>query len=403
MVQLFSSKFKDIPLEALLYVIAVISRIFLISIAWFITTAGEAAGFLHEPEGVFKNIKTEKSSLKGLARWDGQYYTEIAEFGYLKPEHTAFFPLYPSFINQFIHIADPVLIGVLLNNLIFFPLSSIYVYKIAALLEPEEAKVSSVGKSAFLLFLYNPATIFFSAVYTESLFSCLTFIGIFYWMKKEHFSAFTCFVMSAFTRSNGFINAGFFCYHFLDGLMRKKIYWNKISYILSCFTPFLLYQLYILWEFCAGELNIPEILLSLFSFLNPTPHKNGAAFCNDLTLPFSHVQKSNWENGFLSYWKVKKIPNFLLFAPCFIFTIRFASNNLQNFYSRYFVHAVHLSFLAFYALFFMHVEVGTRMIMSSSPILYIWYAKHHKKQFLLYGVLYTFLGLILFTNWYPWT
>lgn len=52
-------------------------------------------------------------------------------------------------------------------------------------------------------FCFNPASIFYSAVYTESLFAATSFLGMLLLEEKKFWSAVALFALSGAARSNG--------------------------------------------------------------------------------------------------------------------------------------------------------------------------------------------------------
>jgi phosphatidylinositol glycan class V len=154
--------------------------------------------------------------------------------------------------------------------------------------------------------------------------------------------------------------------------------------------------------------------------------------------------------GFLRYYEVKQIPNFLLAAPvlCIAFYICFrflASNktsllNLRFIFSlpvslpkqtkrisarsssksslnlwstspAMLVFVLHLLFLAITALTMMHVQVATRFLFSQSPLLYWFIADMFSssknslviKFLFMYHAVFIVFGTALFVNFLPWT
>ena len=114
--------------------------------------------------------------LGGFDNWDSEYYIYIAQHGYTFLQSMAFFPLYPwlmwlvgrvlLFPLNFV-LADRslfLLAGTLINCSVF-PLAATALY-LLTLLQTDNQRLSIV---TVLLFCVNPASVFMSAVYTESL------------------------------------------------------------------------------------------------------------------------------------------------------------------------------------------------------------------------------------------
>lgn len=117
-------------------------------------------------------------------------------------------------------------------------------------------------------------------------------------------------------------------------------------------------------------------------------------------IAYMYIQRVYWNNGFLAYWDMKQLPNFLLAVPCIVLILHHSyhflqvhwdyvkrlglvDNNLLGMPRRpclavrqyrvlprdCFVYVVHATALALFGLFFMHVQVTTRLILASSPVL----------------------------------
>lgn len=117
----------------------------------------------------------------GLNRWDAQYMLHISEYGYSYENTLAFFPLFPFIIKILTSVlggGSPLLsyrelslvLSVLLN-IVFFVLAAKALYKLSNMVLGNKKK----SELAVILFCFNPSSIFFTAPYTESLFSWLSF------------------------------------------------------------------------------------------------------------------------------------------------------------------------------------------------------------------------------------
>jgi hypothetical protein len=141
-----------------------------------------------------------------LARWDTFYYHAIAVDGYswtastVRGQNVVFFPLYP-LLMRWIGAAvggHPILAGLVIS-LVAFAGAVALLYKLAIVeLGPDLA-----WRSVLLLVTF-PYALFFSAVYTESLFLLLS-VGAFYAMRRR-FLVWTAVagVAAGLTRPNGF-------------------------------------------------------------------------------------------------------------------------------------------------------------------------------------------------------
>src|SRR5207244_3847982 len=102
--------------------------------------------------------------------WDSVYYVQIAQDGYTNAKQAGFFPLYPHVIGV---LGAPIITGVLLSLVAFA--AALVLFDRLAVLETGSALVAR--RSVWLLALF-PASLFFSAVYTEGLFLALS-VGAF--------------------------------------------------------------------------------------------------------------------------------------------------------------------------------------------------------------------------------
>ncbi|KAM1525280.1 hypothetical protein COP2_009972 [Malus domestica] len=413
------------------------------------------------------------SAIESSIVWDSVYYVRIAECGYEYEQTYAFFPLLPLcmlFLSRTV-LAPLVpvigqravlgLSGYVINN-IGFVFGAVYLYRLSVvILKDQEAAVR-----ASLLFCFNPASIFYSSIYSETLFALFSVGGLYHLISGKDVIAVLWFALSGFSRSNGVLNAGYFCFQTMhqayDAVFLRKRPFLALQAVvggaLRCiciFVPFIAFQAYGYNNLCLGHLP---------SDMRP--------WCNArVPLLYNYIQSHYWGVGFLRYFQVKQLPNFLLASPilslalCSI--IHYAKSKPENFFSLGF-HAppedkdsaavlfslteyssrknrtrkqvnkdgpallseehkalakqgylsvavlpciLHLGFMAATAFFVMHVQVATRFL-SFSPPLY-WFASYIMKSrgtgkrwgyiVWAYSAAYILLGSLLFPNFYPFT
>ena len=145
----------------------------------------------------------------GHGNWDAIYFNHLAQEGYDYENFGAFFPLYPAVIAGLASVfylplqllmsynSCVVLTSVFLNNTLFY-VNSLMLYKLARLFGLSESK----SYQAALLYVLNPASIFMSVGYTESLFSFFVILGL---LVREADSQlyFLSFSLATGVRSNG--------------------------------------------------------------------------------------------------------------------------------------------------------------------------------------------------------
>ncbi|KAK0579933.1 hypothetical protein LWI29_033674 [Acer saccharum] len=113
--------------------------------------------------------------------------------------------------------------------------------------DPEAAFRASV------LFCFNPASIIYSSIYSESLYALFSVGGLYYLISGAKNIAVLWLALSGCARSNGVRNAGYFCFQTMhqayDALFLKKRVGNPGSYrwsikMYTYFIPFIAFQVY---------------------------------------------------------------------------------------------------------------------------------------------------------------
>jgi len=377
--------------------------------------------------------------LDGLIRWDGQHFLHVANHGYTFETNIAFFPLYPLIVRLFANLlfwmqeeyaiitfVSAIKLSAVLINLGSFLLAVDAIYDLSRRVLKDEYLAYKAG----LLFAINPASIFFSAAYSESLNAFLTF----YAMKKIHkcLSAKTCILscLASATRSNSILNAGFILYSSLKTVATETILYIRMKKnckekaeisttianilgdaiipglfnIISCVIPFFFFQWFCFTNFCRITKHtpaVPDFLIeygraNLLKILGDDP----SPWCSDEPpVAYFYIQKHYWNNGFLSYWELKQLPNFALAVPV-LSIVLVSAYNFVGYHWDYvkrlglvdnnrlgmprkpisavrqyrvlprecFVYIVHAAALAIFAAFFMNIQVATRLIFSASPV-----------------------------------
>ena len=144
---------------------------------------------------------SENPLLAVWGRWDAEHYLGIARNGYSGTE-PAFFPLYPALIRIVGTLAGSHLIaGLLISNLASF-FGLLYLYKLV-----EHEYNRHVAQRATFYIAIFPTAIFFSAVYSESLFLCLTVAAFYYVRERRWLTAGLFGFLAAMSRSEGILLA----------------------------------------------------------------------------------------------------------------------------------------------------------------------------------------------------
>lgn len=390
------------------------------------------------------------SFLGGLRHWDGEYFMHIAEFGYTYENTLAFYPLYPILVGIISRLISPMvfflsmrnsclLVAVVLNIWLFSKSTNI-LYKLTLRISNNPSKSWYTA----VLFCINPATIFFVAAYSESLFMTLTLYLIMECINDLRTTRLLFFLsLSILTRSNGILNIGFVVYY----LMQEIIYnsRNRFKNILKivlipilAVIPLALFNFFIYRSYCISRYTWlhrhPQIIkhhAQEEGYILSGNRLDGNSLWCDYKIPYfySYIQSKYWNVGFLKYYQWQQIPNFLLAAPILFFMIGRCWDYTQIFLSsllrsqiqialrRYplIPFALHCLFLSVFALLFVHIQVTTRLICSATPLIY-WYASEYLcaksgplnfhsvgGYILAWFLLYVLIGMTMFSNNLPWT
>lgn len=130
-------------------------------------------------------INTLPNWLMPFANWDSGWYVSIAEKGYIYLNagtitNVVFFPLYPllmRFISKLSGL-DTLLTGIIIS-LISIMFAAWYLYLLT-----KKDYGERIAWQTIIFLLIFPSSIFFSFVYTESLFICLVVMS-FYYIREE--------------------------------------------------------------------------------------------------------------------------------------------------------------------------------------------------------------------------
>lgn len=134
-------------------------------------------------------------------RWDAVHYLDIATIGYHGTD-MAFFPLYPLLIAGLGPlIGNHLVAGLIISNVaLFFGL--LFLYKLV-----EHEFDRGVARRAIFYISIFPTAVFFSAVYTESLFFMLTVASFYYMRERRWWLAGGIGLFAALTRVEGVLLA----------------------------------------------------------------------------------------------------------------------------------------------------------------------------------------------------
>ncbi|XP_063981887.1 GPI mannosyltransferase 2 [Diachasmimorpha longicaudata] len=454
----------------------------------------------HEPEvfrtplDPYENVsfldKVVSFLFGGLTRWDSEYYIHIAKYGYTYENTLAFPPMYPMTVRAvakifrktffLLNYHSVITLSAIGINFFCFLKSALVLYDLTSTIWNQK-----FGYKVALLYCVGPASIFFTAAYTESMFAYITFFAMLKSVQKNYFVSIPI-GLSTLVRSNGLLNVGFPLYVCLQDIighvsMSRRINseqqskfllqlsaWSKTllklcATIILSFTPFLLLQTYNYTLYCThiGNSTYMPPHVRDYGEVNRfiMPGGDIPPWCHyRMPMSYFYIQNHYWNVGFMNYYELKQIPNFVLALPIMYFMFRFIYKYLlenwaavvsmkvltldvrkhgglrKDYPAKIFPFVVHGLFLTLFCIFYVHIQVSTRLLASASPILY-WYAAiiltneerndlHYQHDVRLgfniffrtpttrsieprlviaYFTSYIFVGTIFYSNFLPWT
>ncbi|AFN83710.1 putative integral membrane protein [Encephalitozoon romaleae SJ-2008] len=257
--------------------LAVASKVFYVGISYF-------AYLLLPRFDKSTELISTNSCLKFLLSWDAIHFLEIMEKGYGKAHVVAFFPLLPYMSRVVARLLslEPYTTGVLVSCTASV-LSSVLLYRIS-----QRRYGNKIAIMSCILFIFNPAAIVYTAMYSESLFMLLFLLGIY------------------FLENNSIVHGTLFLS--LCGLCRS----NAIL-----FAPFIIYPLGKNALLRMIVLLLPLGIFQYYSLLMI----NKATNTYRIFIPYFYIQKTLWDQGFLRFFTLKNIPNVLVGLPFILISL----------------------------------------------------------------------------------
>ncbi|XP_037068852.1 GPI mannosyltransferase 2-like [Pollicipes pollicipes] len=399
----------------------------------------------------------------GLHRWDAQYFLHVAQHGYTHENTLAFLPglpllasggAAPLVASGLLSPPAALLAAAVLLNTLLAALAAQALLALSARVLRDRAQ----ARTAALLFCWSPASVFLAAPYSEALFACLSFTGMLLCETDRLWGAAAAFGFAAVTRSNGTLLVGFLVYSLLSKqitMMFPSTTKENVAKVplpvallyalwrlgqataLSLLTlaAFAVYQLYAFVLFCTP--GAPPVAPHVQRFVRErrlvAPGDMSSPWCNrTLPMSYGYVQDHYWDVGFLRYYTLRQLPNFLLAAPTVVLIMHGAVTYLRRWTLSVLGRAkggavvnplllpyvLHAAALTGFMVTCAHVQVTTRVLASSSPALY-WFAARllHGSALRwlaeppsragtgvqLYFLAYAVIGTCLFSNNLPWT
>ncbi|XP_031621596.1 GPI mannosyltransferase 2 [Contarinia nasturtii] len=396
----------------------------------------------------------------GFRRWDGEYFLHVAEHGYTYENMLVFYPLFPFCVRYITNLGqtiigtncefrDLALIIAIALNTVFFTKAALVLYQLTM----EIFNDRSMARIVTTLFCFNPASIFFTAPYSESLFCWLSFSVMLYCARGRIGAAVLPLATGICCRSNGLLNFGFILYYvtrdiWTNGKTNWMHFFKSFLKVLLCAivagAAFGVVQAYFYSLYCENDTFEMSEAVKNYGIVKKylLAGERKADWCSyPLPFSYSYLQSHYWNVGFMKYYEFKQIPNFVLASPILIMIIYHSiqfimanptialrlgllqpKSNVQIVKFNLFVYTVHAFALSIFCLFFVHIQVSTRMLASSTPYIYWLCAQYFQREmqrnswkaflqprsritkfikgwFLGYFV----IGTVLFCNFLPWT
>ncbi|KAK3145140.1 hypothetical protein QOZ80_4AG0323800 [Eleusine coracana subsp. coracana] len=281
------------------------------------TSASLQPSCLRSPSPLSSPFTNLSAAISSLAVWDGVHFARAAECGYEYEQSFAFLPLLPASVALLTrslfaplvpllgYRAVLVISGYVLNNIAFVAAAA-YFYRLSVLI----LKDQKAAYRASVLFCFNPASVFYSSLYSESLYALFSLGGVFYLFSGANTVAMIMLALSGSARSNGALNAGYFCFQALlqtyDSVIQKK-------------RPLLAVKILVTAALRSIFIFLPFFAFQAYGYFNICIHGSSEdlrPWCKaKVPLLYGFIQSHYWGVGFLRYFQVKQLPNFLLASP----------------------------------------------------------------------------------------
>eukprot|EP01039_Chlorochromonas_danica_P006026 gene6026-6636_t len=399
----------------------------------------------HEASGV-EHLAVSFSSpfsenlLRAFTRWDATHFLNISLLGYDRDYRWAFQPLYPLLLSTFSWLQLPgwlsvnamekaILVALVWN--IFCVTASYYLLR--ALLRKAGMR-RPVIEWASLCFIFSPASVFFSSLYSEATFSLLAWTAFYLassllttplekskrrmeegsWSWCAGLVALcTVLALASCTRSNGSLHAIFIAALFLSHMLRFKrvstlLVSSLVACVVACVLPTLLLQRLAWTSICDSNHPQQEMqpmsMLFLGSVVREEVEREISPVCGEfppewrwetllIKSVYAALQARYWNVGFLQFYQWRQLPNFLLGLPpltlaCFVLSWIFkpvvekviTSDQRMIAVKQCLTGegqvlllalAVHLAAVLLVTMGWAHLQISSRLLGSSSPLLYL--------------------------------
>ena len=262
--------------------------------------------------------------LNKLIVWDSVYFNDL----FINPiqfEHQfVFCPGWIQLIKFFSSISSSnnnnnnsyytaQLISIIISNLCHFA-SVVVLYYLTKEMDMKFGLMSS------LLMIISPAGIFLTTNYSENLSNLLTLLMFYTYYKSMNFNDIKQPSNKSIINIFIYILSGIICaINFTiraNGLFLGMIYLFDLYHFIQNKSP-----LQIILSIITGSfLFLTFLMTNIYHYIKFCPGRN--EWCNNIFPSlFQFAQYHYWNVGFLKYWTINNIPNFLLVLPILLFNI----------------------------------------------------------------------------------
>lgn len=375
--------------------------------------------------------------LQPFTKWDAAHYLNVAsKDGHQSEMETAFMPTYPFVIKtvgrfistplvSILNYEDCLVLAALCINIASFIASSLVLVRLM-----KHWKIpQKLQNDAFWLHIFNPANVFFVTAYTEALFSCFSWAAVLLLEQRLILGSSILFLAASFIRSNGILNAVFptmlaldYCVSRINArvLVSGDVVTQRAEDGLQLVRYLLLLMLAALSTVLPHFIMDRRNHLQLCSISDSYASENSQVCIGNASQlyynSYGYVQKKFWGVGFLRYYHWKQIPNFIMAFPILSIAMHtlFRFSRAESASCIHIGHFVHLAAHVILATGWAHIQISTRLLCSSCPVIYVGFAylfeywqlkKHRLATFLLilFVASYNVIGSILHSNFYPFT
>ncbi|KAG1724094.1 glycosyltransferase family 76 protein [Suillus paluster] len=273
------------------------------------------------------DIGTSRSWDSVLLRWDAFHFAHIAKEGYVYEYEWAFFNGLPLLMRVSAHLQAlagfgsndwaTLLRGGACMAVLCDSTQVLYHLSLHHLHSPSLAFLST----ALSVFSSSPAALRLAS-YNEPFFTYFSYRGMLACARSQWIAASICFALASMFRSNGIFLSGFILWGmlitpFLTGRKDLLTHTRLLKCVLLTalpLIPFIHHNIIAYLVFCTpSTTRIPD-------------------WCATSMIPsiYSHVQSKYWNVGFLRYWTVSNIPNFIFALPAVLHIFVFCWFYLSN-------------------------------------------------------------------------